>query len=94
MIITFWMYAYCLFVTPEQRLLLEARQMANLLNKYILVVKMIITFWMYVYCLFDTPEQRLRMEARRLEQALKLYTADYKLLESTASRIKTKLNTV
>ena len=55
---------------------------------------MIITFWMYAYCLFDTPEQRLRIEARRLEQALKLYTADYKLLESKALRIKTKLNTV
>ena len=53
---------------------------------------MIITFWMYAYCLFDTPEQRLRMEVHRLEQALKLYTADYKLLESTS--IKTKLYTI
>ena len=33
MIITFWMYAYCLLDTPEQRLRLEARRMANAIKK-------------------------------------------------------------
>ena len=35
MIITFWMYAYCLLDTPEYRMRMEARRMANLLKKYI-----------------------------------------------------------
>ena len=33
MIITFWMNAYCLLDTPEQRLRLEARRMANAIKK-------------------------------------------------------------
>ena len=34
MIITFWMYAYCLFDTPEQRLQMEARRLAQALKLY------------------------------------------------------------
>ena len=34
MIITFWMYVYCLFDTPEQRLQMEARRLAQALKLY------------------------------------------------------------
>ena len=34
MIITFWMYAYCLLDTPEYRLRLEARRIADALQNY------------------------------------------------------------
>ena len=34
MIITFWMYAYCLFDTPEQRLRMEARRLEQALKLY------------------------------------------------------------
>ena len=34
MIITFWMYVYCLFDTPEQRLRMEARRLEQALKLY------------------------------------------------------------
>ena len=34
MIITFWMYAYCLLDTPEYRTRLEARRLAQALKLY------------------------------------------------------------